>query len=116
MNLKGIPTNPGELRTKVTLERPVISQDSGGFSSRTSYTEIAADVLVKWTNAHGAEVWEAEAAQAKRPATVWMRYRSDIDVTCVVKKCSTRYEIVSLDNVGERDEYIELKVKVLTNG
>ena len=98
------------------LERPAITKDSGGFLSRTSYTEIAADVLVKWTNAHGAEVWEAEAVQAKQPATVWMRYRSDIDVTCVIKKGSTRYEIVSLDNVGERDEYIEVKVKALTNG
>jgi len=113
----GIPTNPGELRTKITFERPVLTQNMGGFSSRTSYTTIKADVRVKWKNAHGSEVYEAEAIQAKQPATIWARYRSDVDATCTVLKGSTRFEIIGTpDNVGERGEYMEIKLKVLTNG
>lgn len=112
MNLTGVPTNPGELRVPVILERPVLAQDDGGFSNRDSYTEIAT-VRVKWTNAHGAEVWQAAAVQARQPATVWMRYRADVDEACVVKKGGDRFEIVSLDNIQERNEYLELKVQRL---
>src|SRR3990170_3077070 len=35
------------------------------------------------------------------------RYRDDIDQTCVAQKGSQYFEIVSMDNVGERSEYIE---------
>ena len=105
-------TNPGELRTPVTLERPVVTQDSGGFEHRTSYTTIST-VLVKWTNAHGAEALQAQAVQARKAATVLLRYRSDVDEACVVKKGDDRYEITSLDNIQERGEYIELKVQLM---
>ena len=112
----GTPTNPGELRTPITFERPVITKDEGGFKTATSYTTIAT-AKCKWKNAHGSEVYEAESIQAKQPATIWARYRSDVDATCTVLKGSTRFEIIgSPDNVGERGEYMEIKVKVLVNG
>ena len=104
--------NAGEFRTPVTIERPVLSQDSGGFQSRNRYVKVAS-VRVKWTNVHGAEVWQAAAVQARKPATVLMRYRDDVDETCVIKKGTDRYEIVSMDNVQERDHIIELKVQLV---
>lgn len=114
MLLNGKPTNPGEMRTKITLYERSVTVDAGGFH-QASETEIA-EVWCKWQNVHGSEVWAAESVNAVQPATVWLRYRDDIDATCLVEKNGLLYKIVSLDNVGERGEYIELKVQRVTEG
>lgn len=113
MNLNGKTFNPGQLRTQVTLKRRTVS-DVGGFQI-PSYTTVA-QVWARWNNAHGSEVWAADAAGASRPATVVIRYRADIDATCAVDKSGLLFEIVSLDDIEERHEYIELKVKRIMEG
>lgn len=114
MNLGGKTTNPGELRTRITLKRRSVSIETGGF--QTPVLTTIAVVWAKWTNAHGQEAWLASSIQAEMPATVLIRFRTDVDQTCVVVKGSTTFEIISLDNIGERGEYIELKVKRLVPG
>lgn len=114
MNLNGKVTNPGELRTQVVLERPAIVENAGGFKS-LSYSTIAT-VWAKWENVHGSEVWAAESVQASEPATLLIRYRSDIDETCTVSLGTKRYRIVSLDDVQNRHEYIELKLSRQISG
>ena len=114
MILNGKVINPGQLRTAVTLKKRVVTSDAGGFSLQT-WSKIA-DVWAKWTNVHGSEVWTADMAGAKMPATVLIRYRSDIDTTCAVEKGTQLYEIVSIDNIQERNEYLEMKVQKLGSG
>jgi hypothetical protein len=78
--------------------------------------------MAKWINVHGSEAWAAAAAQggpgpeAVQAATVTIRGRSDVDVTCAVLKGSTRYEIVSIDDIQERHELIEIKVQRMRAG
>jgi SPP1 family predicted phage head-tail adaptor len=112
MNLNGKTTNPGELRTPITLQTPSISTDAGG-AQRPTYATLAV-VKAKWVNAHGAEVWQSQAAQAVSPATVLIRYRGDVTTGCTILKGGQLYEIVSLDDIQERHEYLELKVKRVT--
>jgi len=114
MNLNGKPTNPGEMRTSISIQKRTVSTETGGFQV-PGWTTLAT-VWAKWANLHGSEVWLANTVQASQPATVWIRWRSDIDETCAVLKGGVRYEIVSLDNVQERNEYIELKVKRMAGG
>lgn len=114
MNLNGKTINPGELRTQVILERPSLVTGTGGFSKK-SYSTIAT-VWARWNNVHGSEVWAAESVQASEPATVLIRYRTDIDTTCAISKGSNRYQIISLDNIENRGEYIELKVSRMVAG
>lgn len=114
MILKGKVINPGELRTAITLKKRTVTSDEGGFPVQ-SWTKIA-DVWAKWTNAHGTEVWTADMAGAKMPATVLIRYRSDVDATCAVEKDGQLYEIFSIDNIQERSEYLEIKVQGLVSG
>lgn len=109
MRLGANVTNPGELRTSITLKSRTVTTGAGGFPVPTWPTTIAT-VWAKWTNAHGQEAWIAQTAQADQAATVLIRYRSDIDLTCAVFKGSDRWEIVSMDNVQERGEFLELKV------
>jgi SPP1 family predicted phage head-tail adaptor len=114
MNLDGKISNPGEMRTQITLGQASLTDQSGGFSAKV-YTPITT-VWAKWTNVHGAEVWAAESVQASEPATVLMRYHPTIDPSWGIGKDGDWYDIVSLDDIQERHEYIELKVKRMVGG
>lgn len=114
MILNGRTINPGELRTLVTLESRSVSTETGGFRSQ-SWTEEAR-VYGRWTNIHGGEVWTAEAVQARKPATLLLRYRSDVDLTWAVSLGGVRYQIVSIDNIQQRGEYMELALQELRSG
>ena len=109
MNLNGRTINPGELNIRVTIKSRTISTKTGGFEA-PEWTTLAT-VWARWTNVHGTEVWAAQMAQASEPATVLIRYRAGIDNTCAMLKGADLYEIVSIDNIQERDEYLELKVQ-----
>lgn len=114
MNLNGKTFNPGEMRTQVTLQNRTITNQTGGFLA-PSWADIVT-VWAKWVNVHGAEAWQAASIQAVGSATVTIRYRSGIDTTCAVLKGTERFEIVSVDNIQDRDEYIELKVRRMEPG
>jgi len=107
-------TNPGELRTQISLEPRTVSQDAGGFQTTGQGTTVV--VRSKWTNVHGSEVWAAQAQQALKPATVLIRYQADLNETWTVLKGTQRYEILSIDDIGERHEYQELKVQLAKEG
>lgn len=107
-------TNPGELRTSITLQNRTLTANTGGFAS-PAWADIAT-VWAKWVNLHGSEAWQAQSIQAIGSATVLIRYRSGIDETCAVLKGDVRYEILSIDNVRERGEYLELKVRRMAPG
>jgi SPP1 family predicted phage head-tail adaptor len=114
MNINGKTINPGELRTPVTLQSRANDEDAGGFQS-PDWSTIAV-VLAKWTGVHGSEAWTAQTVQAQRAATVLIRWRSDVDETCAVLLGSDRYEIVSMDDIQARHEYLELKVRLMRAG
>ena len=62
MNLNGKVTNPGEMRTSITLQTPTITKAAGG-AQVVTWTTLAV-VWAKWTNIHGSEVWQSQAVQA----------------------------------------------------
>ena len=107
-------TNPGELRTRVTLKRRSVITDPGGFQTPTLTTIDT--VWARWVGVHGSEAWAANTVNATRGATVLIRYRSDVDETCLVSLDSLDYEIVSMDDIYQRHEYIELKLELIRSG
>ena len=109
-------TNPGELRTPVTFYKRSITTGTGGFQKAGAGDKIS-DAYVRWESAHGPEVWDAAAVNAVNAATVLARYNSAVDGTCLIKKGSVYYEIVGdPDNIQERGEYMEMKVKLVVEG
>lgn len=127
MILNNKPTNPGELRTPITLLSRSVSTDAGGFKT-VRFTTIVS-TWAKWSNVHGAEVWAANMAQADAPATLTIRYRASLDNTIAVCKGAQTltnaamsavvggvWEVVSLDDIQERHEYIEIKIKRMKAG
>jgi SPP1 family predicted phage head-tail adaptor len=109
--------NPGELNTPITLKsRSIITGGSAAAGFRIpSYDEIG-QVLAKWVNVHGSEVWSSQTVNAMKAATVLIRYQAGLDETCVVDKGGEVYDIVSIDDIQERHEYMELKIKKAVGG
>ncbi len=114
MNLNGNPTNPGEMRTQITLQKRTVTTSAGGFD--VPGWQDQATVWAKWTNVHGSESWQAQAVGALAPATVLIRYNAQIDTTWAVLKGGKRYEVTSIDDIQERHEFMELKVKLFREG
>lgn len=110
MNINGTIFNPGDLRTSIVIKSKTVTTNTGGFKVE-SWSVVVATVMAKWVNAHGSEVWTADMAGAQGAATVTIRYRSDIDESYAILKGSELWEIVSVDNIRERNELLELKVK-----
>lgn len=114
MILNGKVINPGEFRTQITLEERAEATSSGGYKSPT-WSPLKT-VWSRWKNAHGAESFQAALEGVSAPATVLIRYIDGLDETCAVLKGANRYEIISIDNIEERSEYIELKVRRMKGG
>lgn len=109
---KGKISNPGELRTQVALESPVLVEDAGGAQKKTYSSQ--GNVWAKWVNAHGEESIQNGVLQGIQRATVMIRYRSDVTAGWAVSKGGARYEIIAPpDDIREKHEYLELQVQLM---
>ena len=107
--------NAGELRTPVRFKRVVTESDSDGFPQTEEENVFGGDgsIRVKWVNAHGTDAFTAMQLKLREPATITMRYSPKISADMVVYKGSDPkpYEIISIDNVEERNRWLEIKVQ-----
>lgn len=110
MILNGKPFNPGEMNTSIALQKSTVTKVSGG---NTVTWATQATVWSKWVNAHGSETTAGESLAATRPATVTIRYYSGLDTTWALLKGSERYQVISVDNIRERSEYMEIKAQLI---
>lgn len=112
----------GDLRTSIRIQYEK-STGTGSFAAKswidlgnTASTDTPRYIPAQWINVHGSEAWIANSVQAQLGATVTIRYRNDITPACRVLLSSTVYQIVSIDNIRQRNEWIELKVKAAVMG
>ena len=107
--------NAGELRTAVYFKRIKRDTDDEGFPVEQEVNVFGEGkhVLVKWVNAHGSEVFTAMQLELRDPATLTVRYSPLINETLLVYKGNdpAPYEVVSIDNVEERNAWLEVKVQ-----
>jgi len=108
--------NAGELRTAVRFIRIDRKTDSGGFPVESEINVFGENntVMCKWVNAHGTEVWSAMQLKLRDPATLTVRYSPLLDnSTLVVYRGNdpVPYEVISIDNVEQRNEWLEIKVQ-----
>jgi hypothetical protein len=101
--------NPGELRTPVEFKRVKRSTNENGRRIE-EYENVFGDgviVNVKWVNAHGYEAVTAMQLGIRELATITARYSPLIDRT----GDDVPYEIVDVDNVEQRNRWLEIKVQ-----
>ncbi len=122
--------NPGELRTPVYFMESGSQTDSEGYpaQSRSNVFGEGNAVMAKWVNAHGSESFTAMQLQLREPATLTVRYSPLIHERLLVYKAGeyekalqaknaeealerAAYEVISIDNVEERNRWLEIKVQ-----
>lgn len=117
--------NPGELRTEIVLAEVRTALDEEGYEIQEEIPLFdGVPIRCKWVNVHGREVYEAERLNLREMATLTMRYSPQINPRCRIWKCSElegleseqekaalAYEIVSMDDIQNRHELLEIKVK-----
>lgn len=108
MILNGKVINPGDFETPITLKSRTVATETGGFQ-KPVWTTIA-NAWAKWTNVHGRDVQSAEM-QAPQHAYVLTRYVANFDSTCAVQLGAELYEVVTIDDINEKHEYMEIFVK-----
>lgn len=101
--------NAGELRTLVRFIKTNRTKDSDGYPIETEVEVLK--TRVKWVNAHGTDVFTAMQLQLREPATITMRYHPHINPKLTIIKGSDKYEIISIDNVEEKNQWMEIKVQ-----
>ncbi len=112
MNLNGKITNPGDLRTSVTIQTPTIVQGTGG-AQTVSWSNLAT-VWSGWVHAHGSENLMAQAVQSQALATVRIRYRADVTEQCSILKGAERWQIIAPpEDIQELHEYMDLSVRLV---
>lgn len=107
--------NAGELRTAIYFKRIERTTDDEGFPTEQETNVFGEDkyVLCKWVNAHGSEVFGAMQLELREPATLTVRYSPLINEKLLIYKGTDPepYEVISIDNVEERNVWLEIKVQ-----
>ena len=107
--------NAGELRTKIYFNSIERVTDSEGYPAEQEVNVFGEGnyVLCKWVNAHGSEAFTAMQLELREPATLTMRYSPLIQETLLVYKEADPepFEVISMDNVHERNMWLEIKVQ-----
>lgn len=114
--------NAGELRTKIRIQ--YAKKTGSGSFAKEEWVDIggqsAADepryIFAKWVNVHGSEAWIAASVQAQRAATVTIRFNERVNEAYRVLLGDMVYSIVSLDNIRQTGQWLEIKVKAAVNG
>lgn len=98
---------------RITIQRFV--RNGEGSFAKEDWQDICT-VWANWINVHGSEVWAAESVQALKAATVTIRYRPDVNEQCRIFFDGIYYDIVSVDNIRQRNRALEIKVKAAIYG
>ena len=94
------------------MQAPTISVDAGKAQS-TTYANVTTNPTVKarWINDHGAEAVASDAVRSTQRATVTIRHRSDVLTTWRILKGTEIWQVLSVDQVQDRNRYVELRVE-----
>lgn len=108
--------NAGELNTAVFFVKTTKVSDKDGFQIPKEANVFGADVAVygKWVNVHGTEVFTSMQLELREPATFTTRYSPklcDVTLTAYRKGDPDPYEVISIDNVENRNEWLEIKLQ-----
>jgi len=99
----------GELRHRITLQKPVHTRDAFG-ESVTTYEDMATVyAAIEWQS--GRRYVEAAQINAEVQGVTRIRYRSDVRPDWRIQYKERYIRIISLANIRERDEELQLNCK-----
>lgn len=99
-----------QLRTPIRIQKKTVSRKAGEITPTKIWTDIGGYKRCEWIGYHGNEAVSQNALQATMAATVRLRYDPRITNSCRVLLGADIYEIISIDDVRMRHQWMELKV------
>lgn len=111
-------TSIGAMRTKIKFYCVEITPNDNAVPQEIKTPVFASFVWCNWQNSHGKQVYEDLSLNLNEPATITMRFSSLINRKMVVQlenDSENLYEIISLDNVQQRNKWLEIKVQRRVN-
>lgn len=109
----------GEMRTRIIIKTLMTSEhtDSEGNPIEEWHDLFGAPVWCKWVYAHGDEVYEGMRLNIGQMATITMRYTPKVDVRCRIWKAGDTqdddhaWEVVSINNPEDRNQFLDIELK-----
>lgn len=97
----------GDLRHRITLQKPTTRVNDGGFEEKTwkDYKTVWAAV----SNLHGREYFAAAAIQAEKTVKFIIRYLANLDTSMGILFQGRQYNITAIDNIKYQNRFIEIK-------
>ena len=101
------------LSTPIRIKKKTVTINENGIEIEMWDDVIDEDVFCEWKNKFGRETYQAAMVNALEPASVKMWYIPGIDPTCQVVRVGDNavFEIVGVDDVGERHQQLEIEIK-----
>jgi len=96
----------GQLRHRVTIQRPTITGDGMGGGART-WTDVAT-VWASIEPLRSGAFWQAQQTQAKTTHTIVIRYRPGITTDYRIAFGSRHFQIDAIQNPSESNRYLLL--------
>ncbi|QGT99504.1 hypothetical protein SYNTR_0911 [Candidatus Syntrophocurvum alkaliphilum] len=99
----------GELRHRITLQKPIITTNLNGFEEET-----LKDFKTVWaavSNLRGREYYAAAAVQAENTVEFTIRYITGIDNSMRIIFKDKQYNIIAIDNIKYQNKYIEIRAQ-----
>lgn len=101
----------GDLKHKITIERPIYSTDAKG-NRRTAWE----DVVTCWASmadVSGRDFYAAQAHQAQDTVTFGIRWRDSISKECRVRHGSQVYQIEQINHLGYKRDFMHVKARMI---
>ena len=101
--------NSGELKHKIIIQEFRLETDTSEEETWVEFKKLSA----KTKNLFGSEFWAAQAVNAEGTVKFTVRYSSGKDITTVMRVIfqSIIFEIIALDDIEYKHEWIEIKAK-----
>lgn len=103
-----------ELRHRITIQRLITEINENGFEIEQwqNYKSVWASIA----NLHGREYYAAAAINAENTMKFIIRYTEGIENSMRIFFKYKTYNIISIDNIKYRNQYIEIKAVVVEDG
>ena len=102
----------GDLKHRITLERPITTTDSRG--NRRTVWEAIATCWASMADVSGRDFYAAQAYQAQDTVTFGIRWRDNLDKECRVVHGGQHYQIEQINHLGYKRDFIHLKTRLIT--
>ena len=102
----------GDLRHPLTLMAPETTVNAVGRPVKTWRDHVT--VYAAKADVSGREFYQAQAYHAEDTVTWTLRWRSDVTPECRVRHGGQVYEIIEVNHLGYKYDFIRLKTRIVT--